>query len=149
MGERRNARELALQALFFLDVINEEPQALFDLFCDHFHEMIDEKVAAPQKAFFVQLVNGVIMSFDETDRLIKMSSQNWKISRMPIVDRNIMRIAVYELMQCQDIPPSVTINEAVDIGKRYGTRGSAAFINGVLDRIRASQYLEKVPEVKS
>lgn len=139
MGERRNARELALQALFYIDVVRDAPEFLFDLFCDHFDEMIDEKVTPLQKDFFVQLVSGVLGMAKEIDRLIGTYSKNWKISRMPIVDRNIMRVAVYELLACSDIPPEVSINEAVDIGKCYGSRDSGAFINGVLDRIRISQ----------
>ncbi|MBU2452036.1 MAG: transcription antitermination protein NusB, partial [Proteobacteria bacterium] len=64
-----------------------------------------------------------------------------KLSRMPVVDRNIMRIATFELLKCRDIPSSVTINEAVEIGKKYGTRDSGPFINGVLDRIKSLEEL--------
>ena len=77
----------------------------------------------------------------EIDALIERFSKNWKIRRMSCVDRNVMRIAVYELLYCQDIPPKVSINEAVDIGKKFGTEESGAFINGILDSIR--EALEK------
>jgi len=90
------------------------------------------------------LVEGVINHLDEIDTLIHSSSKNWKISRMPVVDRNIMRIAVYELLYCPDIPAKVSINEAVDIGKKYGTRDSGAFVNGVLDRIREFKNIEVI-----
>ncbi len=139
MGKRRYARELALQVLFYFDMDKGDPLELLEFFCGYFQEIIDGKVDNKQKAFFIQLVEGVVNSLGVIDALIHKSSKNWKISRMPVVDRNIMRIAVYELLKCPDIPPEVSINEAVDIGKRYGTRGSGAFINGVLDQIRESE----------
>ncbi|MDD4463608.1 MAG: transcription antitermination factor NusB, partial [Desulfobacterales bacterium] len=72
----------------------------------------------------------------QIDQLIEHFSSNWKISRMSCVDRNIMRMAVYELLFCTEIPPKVSINEAIDVGKRFGTEESGAFINGILDTIR-------------
>ena len=72
----------------------------------------------------------------EIDTLIERFSKNWKIHRMSCVDRNVMRIAVYELLYCEDIPPKVSINEAVDVGKKFGTEESGAFINGIMDSIR-------------
>jgi N utilization substance protein B len=74
----------------------------------------------------------------EIDAVIERYSDNWKISRMSGVDRNILRIAIYELMYCNDIPYKVTINEAIDIGKRFGSNESGAFINGILDGIRVA-----------
>lgn len=160
MGNRRDARELALQALFYFDVNKGEPWELLELFCLNFEEMIngnflnfedmtskkhfnpEELPPENQKAFFISLVEGVVNYMDEIDALIHSSSKNWRISRMPLVDRNIMRIAVYELLYCPDIPAKVSINEAVDIGKKYGTRDSAAFVNGVLDRIRELKNIE-------
>ncbi len=79
---------------------------------------------------------------EEIDRLLDKWAKNWKISRMPVVDRNIMRLAVFELLRQSDIPATVSINEAVEIGKKFGTRDSGAFINGVLDRIRSQEGLE-------
>jgi len=80
-------------------------------------------------------VEGVLQHKDEIDQFIERFSNNWKISRMSRVDRNIMRIAVFEILYCDDIPFKVSINEAVDLGKRYGTEESGAFINGILDSI--------------
>ncbi|MBF0257594.1 MAG: transcription antitermination factor NusB [Desulfamplus sp.] len=160
MGDRRDARELALQALFYFDVNKGEPWELLELFCLNFEEMINgnhlnfdkmtsgkhlhsEKTSPEnQKDFFINLVEGVVNYIDEIDSLIHSSSKNWKISRMPLVDRNIMRIAVYELLYCPDIPAKVSINEAVDIGKKYGTRDSGPFVNGILDRIRQLKNIE-------
>ena len=93
------------------------------------------------RPFFLKLVNGVLQTKSELDSIIENFSDHWKIDRMACVDRNIIRIAVYELMYCRDIPSKVSINEAVDIGKRFGTEESGAFINGILDSIRLA--LEK------
>lgn len=86
-------------------------------------------------------MEGVLVQKARIDALMNQCSKNWKISRMPAVDRNIMRIAAFEMLEMEDIPASVSINEAVDIGKKYGTRDSGAFINGVLDRIRTQENL--------
>jgi len=72
----------------------------------------------------------------EIDRLIEERSENWRLNRMTIIDRNILRIAIFELLCCGDIPPKVTLNEAIDLGKRYGSEESGSFINGILDRIQ-------------
>ena len=89
----------------------------------------------------MKLVNGVLETKGELDALIDRFSKNWDISRMSCVDRNVMRIAVFELRYCDDIPPKVSINEAVDVGKKFGTEESGAFINGIMDSIRGE--LEK------
>ena len=138
MGDRRLARELALQALFYFDMDRGDPAELLELFCTNFEEMVTDTV----KPFFLELVEGVTASRDEINTLLNRCSSNWKISRMPVVDRNIMRIATFELVKRSDIPSSVSINEAVEIGKRFGTRGSGSFINGVLDRIRLSENID-------
>ncbi len=138
MGDRRLARELALQALFYFDMDRGDPAELLELFCTNFEEMVTDTV----KPFFLELVDGVTASRDEINTLLNQCSSNWKISRMPVVDRNIMRIATFELVKRPDIPSSVSINEAVEIGKRFGTRGSGSFINGVLDRIRLSENID-------
>lgn len=138
MGDRRLARELALQALFYFDMDRGDPAELLELFCTNFEEMVTDTV----RPFFLELVDGVTASGDEINTLLNQCSSNWKISRMPVVDRNIMRIATFELVKRPDIPSSVSINEAVEIGKRFGTRGSGSFINGVLDRIRLSENID-------
>ncbi|MBU1196768.1 MAG: transcription antitermination factor NusB [Proteobacteria bacterium] len=133
MGDRRQARELALQALFFIDVDSSDPEKNLESFCLN----NEEELTSAVKPFFHMLVSGVRDNQSRIDDLIIQCSKNWRLSRMPVVDRNIMRIAVFELLKCEDIPPSVTINEAVEIGKKYGTKDSGAFINGVLDRIKS------------
>jgi len=98
------------------------------------------------RPFFIKLVNGVLGTKGRIDALVEHYSQNWKINRMSCVDRNVMRIAVYEILYCDDIPPKVSINEAVDIGKKFGTQESGAFINGIMDSIRGE--LEKEGALK-
>jgi N utilization substance protein B len=137
MGDRRQARELALQALFFLDIHEGDPLGGLDDFC----EAHAQELPSGGEPFFRTLVEGVVAGKDRIDALVNQCSKNWRISRMPAVDRNIMRIAAFEMLEMGDIPCSVSINEAVDIGKKYGTRESGAFINGVLDRIRTQENL--------
>jgi len=86
--------------------------------------------------FAKRIVLGVMEHRQEIDRLIKERSENWRLDRMTIIDRNILRIAIFELLYCGDIPPKVTLNEAIDLGKRYGSEESGSFINGILDRIQ-------------
>jgi N utilization substance protein B len=137
MGDRRKSRELALQALFALDLnkldLNkiDNPSQM-----DDFLEQHGEDLSKSTRLFFLTLVEGVLENRVKIDLLLDQWAKNWKTSRMPAVDRNIMRIAVFEMLNLPDIPPSVSINEAVEIGKKFGTRDSGPFINGVLDRIR-------------
>ncbi|HAR33204.1 MAG TPA: transcription antitermination factor NusB [Desulfobacter sp.] len=137
MGDRRKSRELALQALFALDLnkldLNkiDNPSQM-----DDFLEQHGEDLSESTRLFFLTLVEGVLENRVKIDLLLDQWAKNWKTSRMPVVDRNIMRIAVFEMLNLPDIPPSVSINEAVEIGKKFGTRDSGPFINGVLDRIR-------------
>ena len=132
MGTRRKARELAMQALFFMDLRRDFSEDTFDRFCANFAPKPDVR------PFFLRLVRGVLQSRSELDDLIERFSENWSLDRMSGVDRNAMRIAVYELLCCRDIPAKVSINEAVDIGKKFGTDESGAFINGIVDSIRAA-----------
>ncbi len=119
-----------MQALFYMDVSGSRWRPGLELFNACFGS---QKKMPP---FFLELVRGVATARREIDRVIEQHSSNWKISRMSCVDRNIMRIAVYELFFRDDIPAKVSINEAIDIGKKYGTEDSGAFINGILDSIR-------------
>jgi len=135
MGNRRRSRELAMQALFQIEMNQGHATETVELFCKHFG------VSKNVKPFFLRLVEGARKFQHEIDALIERFSENWKISRMSRVDRNIIRVAVYELLYCEDIPPRVSINEAIDIGKRFGTEDSGAFINGIIDSVRIS--LEK------
>ena len=128
--KRRRAREYALQILFQLDVRKDKPSAaiLKQFWMGH--------VASDEiKAFTEEIVKGTYKHFAEIDKLIRRCAKNWSLDRMAVVDRNVLRMAVYEILYRMEIPTSVTINEAIEIAKRYGTDESGAFVNGVLDRV--------------
>ena len=142
MGSRRRARELALQALFYEDMNQNGIEKVLEHFKHHF---TPSKRALP---YFMKLVRGVAKARDEIDTLIENYSDHWKISRISGVDRNIMRIGVYELLYCPDVPPKVAINEAIDVGKKFGAEESGAFINGILDSIRIALNKNEI-EIKN
>jgi N utilization substance protein B len=130
MGNRRKSRELAMQALFYMDMHQHFSKEMLVNFSNNFNP---SKKLSP---FFSKLVEGVLDFGSEIDSILIRFSNNWKMNRMSCVDRNIMRIAVYEILYCEDIPPKVSINEAIDIGKKFGAEDSGAFINGILDSVR-------------
>jgi transcription antitermination protein NusB len=138
MGNRRKSRELAMQVLFYMDINQNDSGELLERFCTNFTP--SKKVLS----FFLKLVKGVVQTKPEIDSIIEKFSDHWKLNRMSCVDRNAMRIAVYELLYCQDIPPKVSINEAIDIGKKFGTEESGAFINGILDSICTALNEKKI-----
>jgi N utilization substance protein B len=130
LGRRRKSREFALQVLYQLDITKEDALKAFPQSREHF---------SPKEGnhgFAERIVLGVLEHRQEIDRLIKRYSENWRLERMTIIDRNILRMAIFELLYCEDIPPKVTLNEAVDLGKRYGSEESGSFVNGILDRIQ-------------
>ncbi len=128
--KRRKAREHALQLLFQLDIKKEKPSALIlkRFWAD---QQADDEV----KAFAEEIVKGTFRHLAEINKLICQCAKNWSLDRMAIVDRNVLRMAVYEVLYRMDIPTSVTINEAIEIAKKYGTEESGAFVNGVLDSV--------------
>ncbi|MBN2468320.1 MAG: transcription antitermination factor NusB [Deltaproteobacteria bacterium] len=129
MVGRRKARELALQILYEVDLSKQSLPDVLSSFADHFHSRraLDE--------FTTRIVRGVTAHRDEIDRCLKECSENWTLGRMSAVDRNILRMAVFEILWCADIPRPVSINEAIELGKKFGNEKSAPFINGVLDKI--------------
>ncbi|MBT8340006.1 MAG: transcription antitermination factor NusB [Desulfatitalea sp.] len=141
MGIRRQARELAMQALFSMDMSCAFSQEALVDYCRCFPP--DKRL----NAFFEHLVKGVLAHRDRIDKLIEAYSSNWKMRRMACVDRNILRIAVFELIYCADIPAKVSINEAIDIGKRFGSPESGSFINGILDSIRIAITMGQVQTI--
>ena len=129
MHQRRKAREVTLQVLYELDVQEIDVREAIERFWANFD--------APEetKQFSSFLIEGVWSKKEQIDELISGSSENWTMSRMSRVDKSILRMAVYELLFCRDIPPKVTLNEAIDLGKVYGSENSGAFINGILDAL--------------
>jgi N utilization substance protein B len=139
MASRRQSRESAIQALYQLDLNPGDLQQGL---------MVFEKNYPPKEdcyPFYRKLVQGVYEQKKPIDLLIRRHSQNWRLERMSPVDRNILRLAVYELRFGGDAPPKSAINEAIDLGKRYGSEESSAFINGILDSILA-EILTPVPQ---
>jgi N utilization substance protein B len=128
MGRRRRSRELALQYLYQWDFHGREKEAA-ELFWESRRES-DEV-----RGFAREICDGVRQKMEDIDPLIESHSQHWKLYRMSRVDRNILRIAVFELTCLADIPAKVSIDEAIEIGKKFGTSESASFINGILDKI--------------
>lgn len=127
---RRKARELALQILYQLDFLYERPtsESLKSL-------ILSSEQSENIQGFTEELIRGTIENLGEIDRVIQEAAEHWKVERMSAVDRNILRFTVYEIMYRKDIPAAVTINEALEIAKRYSTAESAPFINGLLDKI--------------
>lgn len=132
--KRRRAREYALQILFQLDVTNSK---LNDDLFENFWKDIKENDDV--KEFANNIVIGTRKNITTIDKSIKKSAEHWSIERMAIVDRNILRAATYELLYRPDIPPSVIINEALEISKKYSSEDSSSFINGILDKIQRSK----------
>ena len=130
MGKRRRSRQFALQVLYQLDVTKQNPIRAIAQWNEHF------SASEGKDEFVERIVLGVLEHCQEIDRLIEQYSENWRLERMSIVDRNILRMATFELLYCEEIPPKVTLNEAIDLGKRYGSEDSGSFINGILDRIQ-------------
>ena len=130
MGRRRQSREIALQLLYTLDITRANVR---EVLCAAW----TEKMLSPAiRDFTTTLVTGVIEHRDEIDACIQECSTNWSLERIGLVERNILRFAIYELCFLPDIPPNVTINEAVEVAKKYGTEEAPAFINGILDHVK-------------
>jgi N utilization substance protein B len=133
MASRRAARELALQALYQLDVLGDagaEPTSLA-LFWEHF----DPEADPENRSFAREIVAGVRADVERIDTLIAAAAEHWRLPRLSRVDLNLLRLGVYELLERPEIPASVTLDEAVEIARRFGSEESAAFVNGVLDHI--------------
>lgn len=134
MGARRMARERALQALYQLEMAPGPTAAALDAAWEASAEE-SGKPDPEAKRFAQELVEGVWKNLKDIDALLQEHSHNWRLDRMSRIDRNVLRIAVFELKFRPDIPRKVSINEAVELGKRFGTEESSAFINGLLDRV--------------
>ncbi len=143
MGNRHKARELALQILFGLD-FNDVDAVVF-LYNFWKSTYVSDEILT----FCEERVLGVVEHRDQIDALITKYSDNWRLDRMTAVDRNVLRMAVYEILHCADIPKNVLINEAVEIGKHFGSEDSGSFVNGVLDKIADDQRIAGEEEEKS
>lgn len=155
MGTRRKARERAVQFLFQCDLNVPDPldEALDDFWASQRKSFLEaekgkstwgeeQEIAPPDsgeaavRLFSDPLIRGALDKRDELDAVIVKHAKNWALDRIAAVDRNILRLAIYEMLFREDIPPVVTINEAVDIAKRYSTEDSGRFVNGILDKVK-------------
>jgi len=134
VGARREGRTAALQVLYQVD-LRQAWDALPESF-DRFFGHLAPEVTAAAREFAQTLCAGVAEHRDAIDEAISRASRNWKLARMDRVDRNVLRLAAYEMHHLPDVPPTVAINEAVEIGKMFGSTDSGSFINGILDRLR-------------
>jgi transcription antitermination protein NusB len=132
MGKRREGREAAVQLLFHWDMNVRQPLEKADL--DGFWQLRTANQAT--KEFATRVAAGVIAEQGTIDEKISRYTANYELKRISAVDRNILRVAIYEMLFCNDVPPIVAINEAIDIAKKFGTEESGKFVNGVLDRVK-------------
>lgn len=131
MGKRRQARELVIQFLYQVDVIGT----------DYWAELLEDfwniqNISEDVKEYSNKLIKMVLEKKPQIDQLIARYATNWDLNRIAVVDRNVLRASVCELLYMEDIPPIVSINEAIDIAKKYGTVDSGKFVNGILDKVR-------------
>ncbi len=129
MGKRRKSREIIIQVLYQMDMSDGDAEENFNLFWQHFNPS-DEL-----KEFSREIVHGVCKHREEIDALIEKYSKHWRLKRMPIIDKNILRSAIFELMFCPDTPVKVIINEAIELSKKFSSEKSSPFINGILDKV--------------
>jgi len=134
MRNRTKARECALKILYAID-IRKDPSGE----CARTFWKSHATIKAEVKEFSGFLVDGVYKNRDSIDSAISKYATNWQIRRMPIIDRNILRLATFELLFAGNIPPKVSINEAIEMAKRYGDKDSGKFVNGVLDKINKTE----------
>jgi N utilization substance protein B len=128
MGIRRQSRICALQLLFQWDIHRSTEHWLADYWAQH-------PTAPDVREFAEQIVEGVMARHEELDALIGRLAVNWKIGRMPIVDRNILRMGLYELLWLPDVPAKVTVNEAIELARQFADDETRKFVNGILDRV--------------
>ena len=138
MGKRRKARESTLQILFQLEFDDSDEEQVFRLYWK------DKKATKDIKDYCRWLLKGVVAHRESIDRSIQSVSKRWRLSRMPVVDRNILRMATFELKYEEDVEPAIVINEAIEIAKKYSGGQAATFINGVLDTLSKKTNDRKV-----
>ena len=130
MSKRRKSREHVLRILYSRDITKEKISNILKCYWE------GKETDARVKDFSIQLAEGIMNEIKKIDGYIEKVSKNWSMERISVIDRNILRIAVHELIFMDDIPPKVTINEAIEIAKKFGTDDSSNFVNGILDKIK-------------
>ena len=130
MTRRSRAREVALQLLFQRDLNPGVDRAAIEQFA---HDRLRE---AELRTFCLKLFDGVTVHAEEIDERLAAAAENWRLPRMAVVDRNVLRLGAYELLCTPETPPSAALNEAIELARRYGSADSPTFVNGVLDKLR-------------
>lgn len=136
MRKRTQSREFALQLLYQIDISGDKD---CDAALNNLWERQEKETAADVKDFTAELSRGVVVNLKEIDSRIAQYASNWQIGRMAVVDRNILRLASYELIFRDDIPPKVSINEAIELAKKYSGPEAAKFVNGILDKVKSEK----------
>ena len=138
MRKRTQSRECTLKILYQAELTRREIHLAAEKFWDEF-ETIDENI----QTFTHRLTSGIEKNLKDIDDKISQHATNWQLKRMAVIDRNVLRIGVFELLHATDIPPKVTINEAVELAKKYGDLESSKFVNGILDKIHKLDVAQK------
>jgi len=137
MGSRRKSREIALQMLFQWEMGSHTPQHVISTF------LPSQRLEADVEQFARTLFEGTVQAKESLDRSLSEHAQNWRLERMPAVDRNVLRLALYEMTHHPETPPAVVINEALEIVRRFSSEDSVEFVNGILDTIRKTTLVPK------
>ncbi len=137
MGQRRRARENALQGLYMYEIGRAPVESITEF------EWIDGELPDEVKDFAVKLIEGTISNLEKIDQLIRDYSRNWKPERLSVIDKSILRLAIFEMLYMADIPVVVTINESIELGKTFGGENSGQFINGILDAVKKHELNEE------
>ncbi|MFC1703710.1 transcription antitermination factor NusB [Candidatus Omnitrophota bacterium] len=138
MRKRTKARECALKILYQVDITGDSCKDSLEMFWQ-----TSGTQEGAVKEFATRLVEGTFAHLKEIDKEIAKSAANWQMKRMAVVDRNILRIATFEILYLDDIPPKVSINEAVDLAKKFGDNDSGRFVNGIIDKIKSTSCEKK------
>ena len=133
MRRRTRARELALKFLYQVDITKEDYPTILGQFWQK------QRLEKPVKEFAEQIIQGTLANVAQIDSLLAKYAQNWQLKRMAVIDRNILRLACFELLFLEEVPPKVSINEAVELAKKFGDLESSKFVNGILDKIHKSE----------
>lgn len=137
MRKRTQARECALQVLYQIDIMHDEWQVSLENF---WQAHAEDDIAEEVKQFTKDLVKGVVAHLEHIDKKIAEYATNWELKRMAVVDRNVLRLAGYELLYLSDIPPKVSINEGVELAKKFSSPNAGKFVNGILDKIKLERH---------
>jgi N utilization substance protein B len=133
MGYRRKARQIALQGLYIQELRQVGVEDLKNL------DWLEDKISDDEERFFQSIITGVIENQDTLDTMIEKHSRNWKLERMTIIDKLLLRMAIFELLYLDDIPSAVTIDEAIELGKEFSGDHAGQFLNGILDAVNKKE----------